>query len=137
MLKMKYKLLSVLVLAAPLLVNTGIATTVQASPVNNAKTSIIYKSHYSFENFRTKLDGLVASGTISSNQENIILNLYYNNKITTKETFKAQLDALVAAGTITQSQAISILNAFSGWGSSWQIPAHSQTYNIKPYNPSK
>ncbi|WP_368488696.1 hypothetical protein [Clostridium sp. BJN0013] len=138
MLKTRYKLLSALVLAAPLLVNTGVATTVQASSVNNAKASIVYKSYYSFENFETKLDGLVASGTISPSQENIILNLYYNNKITTRETFKAQLDALVAAGTITQNQAVSILNAFSGWGPSWQIPAHNnQTHNIKPHNPSK
>ncbi|MFL0194734.1 hypothetical protein ACJDU8_03975 [Clostridium sp. WILCCON 0269] len=133
MLKMKYKLLSALVLTVPLLVNTGIATTVHASPANNVKTNIVYKSHYSFENFKTKLDGLAAAGSISPSQENIILNLYYNNKITTRETFKAQLDALVAAGSITQNQAVSILNAFSGWGPSWQVPAH----NIKPHNPSK
>lgn len=126
MLKTRYKLLSALVLAAPLLVNTGIATTVQASSVNNAKASIVYKSYYSFANFKSKLDALVASGTINSSQENIILNLYYNGKITTRETFKAQLDALAAAGTITQSQAVSILNTFSGWGSTWKIPAPSK-----------
>lgn len=40
--------------------------------------------------------------------------------------FKSKLDALVASGTITQSQAVSILNTFSGWGSSWKIPAPSK-----------
>ncbi|WP_416232338.1 hypothetical protein [Clostridium kluyveri] len=35
MLKMKYKLLSALVLAAPLLVNTGIVTTVHACDSSN------------------------------------------------------------------------------------------------------
>lgn len=40
MLKIKYKLLSALVLAAPLLVNTGIATTVHAcDSSNNTKVS--------------------------------------------------------------------------------------------------
>ncbi|MFL0198223.1 hypothetical protein ACJDU8_22060 [Clostridium sp. WILCCON 0269] len=35
MLKLKYKIISAAMIAAPLLLNTGIATTVHASPVNN------------------------------------------------------------------------------------------------------
>ncbi|MFL0197140.1 hypothetical protein ACJDU8_16475 [Clostridium sp. WILCCON 0269] len=44
MLKLKHKLLSALILAAPLLLNTGIATTVHASGVNNNIASVLCKS---------------------------------------------------------------------------------------------
>lgn len=172
--RMKYKLLSTLVIAAPLLLNTGVTTTVHASsgknsgcnsvsnnsrnnpgynnsrnnpgrsnpnddskfnnqgypdrintyPIHQYTPTIIDTScNYSFSDFKTKLDNLVTAGIITQNQETIILNLYYNNKITTGETFKAQLGALVAAGTITTSQEYSILNVFTGWGSNWKIPA--------------
>ncbi|WP_446897732.1 hypothetical protein ACSVC9_12145 [Clostridium sp. LBM24168] len=43
MLKIKHKLLSSLVIAAPLFLNTGIATTVHASSVNN-KTCAVYNT---------------------------------------------------------------------------------------------
>ena len=43
MLKMKYKLLSALILAAPLLLNTGIATTVHASDAKDA--SVVCQSY--------------------------------------------------------------------------------------------
>ncbi|WP_368490248.1 hypothetical protein [Clostridium sp. BJN0013] len=163
--RMKYKLLSTLVIAAPLLLNTGVTTTVHANygknsgcnsisnnsrnntgysnpsdhskfndqgysdrintyPVHQYTPTIIHTScNYSFSDFKTKLDNLVVAGIITQDQETIILNLYYNNKITTGETFKAQLDALVSAGTTTASQEYSILNAFTSWGSNWKIPA--------------
>ncbi|WP_368488705.1 hypothetical protein [Clostridium sp. BJN0013] len=155
MLKMKYKLLSALVLAAPLLVNTGIATTVHAcDSSNNTKVSnvvfrntgssnifdenafkhnssnIIYKSYVSFENFKAKLDTLATAGTITQAQETIILNLYYDGKITL-ETFEAQLDALVAVGTMTQSQAVSILNLFTIWQPTFEIPSPTLDNNSK------
>ncbi|MFL0197845.1 hypothetical protein ACJDU8_20070 [Clostridium sp. WILCCON 0269] len=137
MLKMKYKLLPALVIAAPLLVNTGIATTVHActnnnstgisnigwrntgaynkgdgSTFSNSNSNIIYRSYFSFENFKTKLDALVTAGTISQDQEIIILNLYNKGDITS-ENFKVELDVLVTTGSITQSQEVSILNLFS------------------------
>lgn len=43
MLKIKHKLLSSLVIAAPLFLNTGIATTVHASSINN-KTCTVYST---------------------------------------------------------------------------------------------
>ncbi|MFL0198467.1 hypothetical protein ACJDU8_23320 [Clostridium sp. WILCCON 0269] len=123
MIKMKYKLISAIMLAAPLLANTGIATTVHACA--NTQPISHVSSYYTFANFEAKLNSLVAAGTITQSQESTILNLYYNGKITTRSTFKAELDALVAGGTITQSQELSILNLFTGWGSSWYIPAPS------------
>ncbi|MFL0198217.1 hypothetical protein ACJDU8_22030 [Clostridium sp. WILCCON 0269] len=122
-LKMKNKILTSLVIAVPLLLNTGVATTVSASSINNYSSNITYKYTYSFANFQTKLDALVVSGTITQAQKTTILDLYYNGKITIRETFKAQLDALVASGTIAQSQEYSILNVFTNWGSTWKIPA--------------
>ena len=96
---MKTKILVSLLVVMPLLLNLGVAATVSASSINNTP----YTYNFYSESLETRLGTLVASGTISPSQENIILNLYYNNKITTRETFKAQLDALVAAGTITQN----------------------------------
>lgn len=119
----KYKLISAVMLTAPLLLNTGIGTTVSAHPINNGVQPIVYKYNYTFANFQTKLDSLVTAGVITQSQETIVLNLYYSGQITTRSTFKAQLDALVAAGTITQSQEYSILNVFTAWGTNWELPA--------------
>ncbi|WP_368488015.1 hypothetical protein [Clostridium sp. BJN0013] len=119
----KYKLLSAVMLATPLLLNTGIATTVSAHPINNGVQPVVYRYNYTFANFQTKLNALVTAGVITQSQETIILNLYYSGQITTRSTFKAQLDALVAAGTITQGQEYSILNVFTGWGTNWELPA--------------
>ncbi|MFL0197839.1 hypothetical protein ACJDU8_20040 [Clostridium sp. WILCCON 0269] len=167
--KMKYKLLSALVIAAPLLLNTGFATTVHACsnsnsgwnstcnnrdnnqgwnstcnnrsnnpgcnnsghpnginvyPVNYYTPTTVYtSSDYSFADFKTKLDTLVASGIITQEQETTILNLYYNGQITTNSTLKNKLDILVTVGIITQSQEYSILSPFTSWGSCWKIPA--------------
>ncbi|MFL0197566.1 hypothetical protein ACJDU8_18645 [Clostridium sp. WILCCON 0269] len=148
--KMKYKLLTTLVIAAPLLLNTGVAATVHACsnnnsawnstsnnsrnpgypsrvdtyPVHHYTPTIIYtSSNYSFVDFKTKLDTLVAAGTITQAQETTILNLYYNGQITANSDLKNKLDVLVTVGTITQSQEYSILSLFTNWGSSWKIPA--------------
>ncbi|MFL0197481.1 hypothetical protein ACJDU8_18210 [Clostridium sp. WILCCON 0269] len=43
MLKLKYKIISAAIIAAPLLINTGIGTTVHASPANN-KPAVVCKS---------------------------------------------------------------------------------------------
>ncbi|MFL0197252.1 hypothetical protein ACJDU8_17055 [Clostridium sp. WILCCON 0269] len=45
MIKLKYKIISAAMIAAPLLLNTGIATTVHASPANN-KPGVVYNSKY-------------------------------------------------------------------------------------------
>ncbi|EDK34987.1 hypothetical protein [Clostridium kluyveri] len=45
MLKMKYKIISAVMLATPLLLNTGIGTTVSACSANN-KPGVVYKSKY-------------------------------------------------------------------------------------------
>ncbi|MFL0198173.1 hypothetical protein ACJDU8_21790 [Clostridium sp. WILCCON 0269] len=132
MLKMKYKLLSALVIAAPLLLNTGIATTVHASSIDRHQqlesSKVLYNragahdSYYSLKNFSSKLDALVSAGTITESQETILLNLFYGDQLTS-ENFKSQLDVLVTAGTITQSQEYSILNVFTNWTSNWEIPS--------------
>ncbi|MFL0195994.1 hypothetical protein ACJDU8_10515 [Clostridium sp. WILCCON 0269] len=129
MLKNKFKLISAIMLAAPLLVNTGIATTVHACTNTQPITHV--SAYYTFVNFEAKINSLVAAGSINQAQQSTILNLYYSGKITTKSTFKAELDALVAAGTITQSQEISILNLFTSWGSDWKIPAPINHNNDK------
>ncbi|MFL0198607.1 hypothetical protein ACJDU8_24065 [Clostridium sp. WILCCON 0269] len=129
MLKNKYKLISAVMIAAPLLINTGIATTVHANPRYANPAPVSYNSYYyTFANFQTKLDSLVSAGTITQAQESIILNLYYSDKIGSYSTFKAQLDVLVTVGTITQSQEYSILNVFTSWGSSWELPAPSDQF---------
>lgn len=135
MLKTKQKILASLVLAVPLLLNTGIATTVHASSSKNNVSSITYKYTYSSGNFYTKLDNLVTTKTITKVQKTTILNLYYNNKITTRTNFKTQLDVLVKSGAITKSQQYSILNSFTSWGSDWKIPAPSTGTNHN-YNSS-
>lgn len=45
MLKMKYKIISAVMLAAPLLINTGIGTTVSAHSASN-KPAVVCKSKY-------------------------------------------------------------------------------------------
>ncbi|MFL0198041.1 hypothetical protein ACJDU8_21105 [Clostridium sp. WILCCON 0269] len=129
MLKMKYKLLSALVIAAPLLVNTGIVTTVHAASCTNSTQTVISKvSCYSSVDFKTKLDTLVAEGVITQDQEIAILNLYYDGEITTISNFKTHLDTLVTVGTITTNHKISILNLFNNWGSNWQLSAPPNGY---------
>lgn len=106
--------------------NTGSNTTPGGSnPTNNIKTS---------------LDALVTAGTITSDQETAVLNLFTPSNDTTGGTsgstgggttgsapsnptdvLKTQLDALVTAGTITSAQETSILtviqSSFNGGGS--------------------
>ncbi|MFL0195016.1 hypothetical protein ACJDU8_05415 [Clostridium sp. WILCCON 0269] len=123
MLKMKNKVLASLVIALPLLLNIGISTTVSASSSSNNSYNTTYTYNYYSESLETRLDTLVSSGTISKAQATTILDMYYNDEITTKRDMKNELDALVTAGTITPSQEISILNLFINPDSNLEISA--------------
>ncbi|MFL0198608.1 hypothetical protein ACJDU8_24070 [Clostridium sp. WILCCON 0269] len=119
MIKMKYKLISAVMLAAPLLANTGIATTVHACA--NTQPISYSQTRYSFTSFQAKLDSLVKAGVISKAQEKSILAQYYNGKIGSRANLDAQLDALISSGVIPHSKKAPILNGFTGWGSNWYI----------------
>ncbi|MFL0198124.1 hypothetical protein ACJDU8_21530 [Clostridium sp. WILCCON 0269] len=119
MIKLKYKLISAAMLAAPLLVNTGIATTVHAcantQPISYSQTC------YSFDSLEAKLNALVAEGVISKAQETSILDQYYYGRIGSRANLDAELDALISSGVIPHGKKAPILNAFAGWGSNWYI----------------
>jgi hypothetical protein len=128
MLKRKFNLISSLVVATPLVLSTGVYSTVHASSLNNGtsianktesikSTSTNAKSSYSFnyyslKDLKTQLDSLITNGTITGSQESVILNLLSSGKLT-PENFSSQLDILVTEGTITSYQKILILNLFN------------------------
>lgn len=105
---MKTKIFTALLITGSLLLNIGVTTTVSASSSDN--TPYTY-SFYS-ESIETRLGTLVESGTISQAKATAIIEMYYNDEITTKNDMKNELDVLVKAKTITQSQEDSILNLF-------------------------
>lgn len=111
MLKINNKMLVSLLIALPLLLNTGISKTVSASSIDNNSTAAYTYDFYA-ESLETRLDTLVESEIISQSQAAKILDIYYNYEITTKHDMKDQLEVLLEAGTITQNQEYSILNLF-------------------------
>jgi hypothetical protein len=137
MLRRKFNLISSLVVATPLVLSTGIYSTVHASSLING-TSVTNKTesikltstklsyvnsgsisksgyssnYYSLKDLKAQLDSLVTNRTITESQESIISNLL-NDKNLTPENFKTQLNALVAKGTITSYSETLILNLFN------------------------
>jgi competence protein ComGC len=107
MLKMKYKLISAVMVMAPIL-STGAAATVSAAPgkyVPEPKP-VVYK--YSYGSFKASLDKLVASGVINPYQESKVLSVFNNNK----SIFKDALHNLVTEGIINSDQESQILGAY-------------------------
>ncbi|MCC9296677.1 hypothetical protein ACFHWD_19565 [Clostridium sp. MT-14] len=107
MLKMKYRLISAIMVLAPL-VSTGVTTTVQAKPANT-KSGIVYKTKYSYGNFKAQLDKLVKARIINNYQESKILNVFKS-----QGDFKTGLDRLVAAHIINSSQESKVIGIFNG-----------------------
>lgn len=104
---MKTKILTALLLTG-LLLNIGLTTTVSASSNDNKPyTSIFYS-----QSIEARLGTLVESETISQAEATTIIDIYYNDEITTKKDMKKELDTLVTVKTITQNQEDSILNLF-------------------------
>jgi hypothetical protein len=107
MLKMRYKLISAMMILAPL-VSTGVTTTVQANPVN-IKSGIVYKTKYSYGDFKAQLDRLVKSGIINNYQESKILDVFKS-----QGDFKSGLDGLAAAHIINSFQESKVIGIFDG-----------------------
>ncbi len=104
---MKTKILTALLLTG-LLLNIGVTTTVSASSNDNKP----YNYNFYSQSIETRLGTLVESGIISQAEATTIIDIYYNDEITTKKDMKKELDTLVTAKTITQNQEDSILNLF-------------------------
>lgn len=137
MLKRNLKLLSALVVAVPLLLNTGVVAAHAANSYKDTTSNTrgafnkpdfrgdFGKGNGQNEGFKTKLDTLVTAGTITEAQETAVLNLFTpstNNGTdgnsqtkpgNPKDDFKTKLDTLVTAGTITEAQETSVLNLFT------------------------
>ncbi|AKN31416.1 hypothetical protein Ccar_11330 [Clostridium carboxidivorans P7] len=105
---MKNKIFTALLITGSLLLTIGVTTTVSASSNDNMP----YTYNFYSQSIETRLGTLVESGTISEAQASAIIDIYYNDEITTKKDMKNELDVLVTAKTITQSQEDSILNLF-------------------------
>lgn len=108
MLKRKYKLISALVIAAPLFLNTGVTSMVHASGLNNAKPKTTCNSKDKQK--QTSAKAAIVKAT-PAKADTIKCNYKFGNY--SYDQFKVKLDAPVSQGVITKAQETTILNLFT------------------------
>ncbi|WP_338432781.1 hypothetical protein [Clostridium tyrobutyricum] len=107
MLKRKYKLISALVIAAPLFLNTGVTSMVHASGLNSNKPNTTCNSRDKQK--QTSAKAAIVKAT-PAKADTIKCNYKFGNY--SYDQFKVKLDTPVSQGVITKAQETTILNLF-------------------------
>ncbi len=114
MAKVKFNKIAALTLTLSMVMSSSVfASTLQPNVASNSK-------HYNCTsgrndkgdcNFKTKLDGLVAAGTITQIQTDASMKLL--TPIKGNDEIKTKLDSLVTSGTISQAQEDAMINSLT------------------------